>query len=91
MPERQLPNIDYEDLQKITTKEGRKYDKIKSYILQRNGADLDAKVIDEKIRLWFEDMVTEIIKSPESFDRTRNINFMELFNSLTTESKNEGQ
>jgi hypothetical protein len=81
-----LPNIDYHRLTgKIITAQEKpigKYGNIKNYLRERGGADIDDATLDKKMRTFFEDLITEILKNPTQWDRTRNINFMELMNYL---------
>lgn len=58
-----------------------KYGNIVNY-LKEKGVEIDEATLDKKLRTFFEDMITEVLKNPTQWDRTRNINFMELFKYL---------
>ena len=78
-----LPNIEYSKLITGQEKPIGKYGNLKNYIKERNDVDIDDATLDKKLRTFFEDLITEILKNPKIFDRTRNINFMELFEYLS--------
>lgn len=78
-----LPTLDYSKL--AQEKPIGKYGNIKNYLRERTGIDVDDATLDKKLRTFFEDLITEILKNPTQWDRTRNINFMELFNYLGEE------
>ena len=81
-----IPDIDYSVLQKLGAEPKSKYHNLSMYITERNGGvQPNEMTLDKKLRTFFEDMISEILKSPEAWDRTRNINFMELFNYLEKE------
>jgi len=80
-----LPNIDYKKLQpKGQEKPVGKYGNLMNY-LKEKGVEVDEATLDKKLRTFFEDMITEVLKNPTQWDRTRNINFMELFKYLGEE------
>ena len=73
-----IPTLDYSRLQpKAGEKPNGKFGNLKNY-LQEQGVE----VCYNKLRSFFEDMITEVLKNPAQWDRTRNINFMELFHYL---------
>ena len=84
-----VPNLDYKMLKTAEDKPVGKYGNLLNYLKQRGGVTIDENTADKKLRTFFEDLITEILKNPEQFDRTRNINLMELFNYL--EGKEEQQ
>jgi len=71
------------------TKPVGKYANLKNYLQERSGVEIDETTLDKKLRTFFEDMITEVLKNPAEWDRTRNVNFMELMNYL--EGQDEGQ
>ncbi len=77
-----IPSLDYSRLKLSQEKPVGKYGNLTNYIKSRDGVDVDDATLDKKLRTFFEDLITEILKNPESFDKTRNINFTELFNYL---------
>ena len=77
-----IPNIDYLKLQVAQEKPVGKYGNLANYLKERSGVDVDDATLDKKLRTFFEDLITEILKNPAEWDRTRNINFMELYNYL---------
>jgi len=84
-----LPNIDYKKLQpKAQEKPVGKYGNLKNY-LKEKGIEIDEATLDKKLRTFFEDMITEVLKNPTQWDRTRNINFMELFKYLGGQDEEE--
>ena len=91
-----MPDIDYKKLAqnanvgvRAQEKPVGKYGNLKNFIKERAGVDIDDNTLDKKLRSFFEDMITEILKSPKDWDRTRNINFMELYNYLQGEGEGE--
>ena len=91
-----LPNLDFTKLGQpadVAVKGGErpvgKYGNLKNFLKERAGIDVDDATLDKKLRSFFEDMITEILKSPKDWDRTRNINFMELYNYLQGEGEGE--
>ena len=77
-----IPNLEYSKLQpKAQEKPVGKYGNLKNY-LHEKGVEIDEATLDKKMRTFFEDMITEVLKNPTQWDRTRNINFMELFKYL---------
>ena len=84
-----VPNLDYKMLKTAEDKPVGKYGNLINYLKERGGVTVDENTADKKLRTFFEDLITEILKNPEQFDRTRNINLMELFNYL--EGKEEQQ
>lgn len=77
-----LPQLDYSKLKIAQEKPVGKYGNLANYIKERSGVDIDDATLDKKLRTFFEDVITEILKNPAEWDRTRNINFMELYNYL---------
>jgi len=77
-----IPTLDYTRLQpKAQEKPVGKFGNLKNY-LKDQGIEVDEVTLDKKLRSFFEDMITEVLKNPAQWDRTRNINFMELFKYL---------
>ena len=74
------PNLDYRslsinllaDMSKAKAPAG-KYEVLIEYLRQRTGGDanLDAAEIDRRMRTWFEDIITEILKNPSSWDQEK--------------------
>ena len=86
-----IPNLDYSFLKIAQEKPVGKYGNLANYIKERNGISIDDATLDKRLRTFFEDMITEILKNPAEWDRTRNINFMELFNYLEEQEKQPEQ
>jgi len=78
-----IPNLDYSKLITGQKKPIGKYGNLKNFLKERDGIDIDDNTLDKKLRTFFEDLITEILKNPSRWDRTKNINFMELFNYLS--------
>ena len=77
-----IPHLDYSKLKIAQTKPVGKYGNLANFLKERSGVSIDDATLDKKLRTFFEDMITEILKNPAEWDRTRNINFMEMFNYL---------
>lgn len=78
-----VPDIDYKLLQKTSQKPTGKYSNMVAYLTERGGGEQpNEAMLDKKMRTFFEDLITEILKNPKGWDRSKNINFMELFNYL---------
>ena len=84
-----IPNLDYSKLKIGQEKPIGKYGNLKNYIKERSGIDIDDATLDKKLRTFFEDLITEILKNPTQWDRSRNINFMELFKYLSGQDEEE--
>ena len=68
-----------------------KYGNLANFLQERSGVSIDDQTLDKRLRTFFEDLITEILKNPAEWDRTRNINFMELFNYLEEQEKQPEQ
>ncbi len=76
------PQLDYRTLQmglmsklaKSRAPEG-KYSALLEYLRQRTGGavPLDAAEVDRRIRTWFEDIITEILKNPAAWDAVQQL------------------
>jgi hypothetical protein len=77
-----LPNLNYLKLTNAAEKPVGKYANLRNYIMETTGVNIDDMTLDKKLRTFFEDLITEILKNPADWNRTRNINFMELFKYL---------
>jgi len=81
-----VPDIDYKLLQKTSQKPTGKYSNMVAYLTERSGGEQpNEAMIDKKMRTFFEDLISEILKNPKGWDRSKNINFIELFNYLGEE------
>jgi len=86
-----IPSLDYSKLQpKAQEKPIGKYGNMVNY-LKEKGVDVDEATLDKKLRTFFEDLITEVLKNPAQWDRTRNINFMEMFKYLSGEDQGQEQ
>jgi hypothetical protein len=71
-----LPGLDYKALQFAhldQIKKGRatpmgRFENLAIYLKDRSGKEQDAAELDRRLRTFFEDMITRILKSPDSFD-----------------------
>jgi hypothetical protein len=84
-----LPELDYrflqmESLKKVAARQSPmgKYENLALYLKDRTGKPIDVAEIDRKMRTFFEDMITRIVKSPEDFDRDVTIDGKVLMNFL---------
>jgi hypothetical protein len=86
-----IPNLDYSILKISQVETVGKYGNLANYLKERSGVSINDASLDKRLRTFFEDMITEILKNPADWDRTRNINFMELFKYLEEQEKQPEQ
>jgi hypothetical protein len=86
-----IPHLDYSKLKKAQVETVGKYGNLANYLKERSGVSINDASLDKRLRTFFEDMITEILKNPAEWDRTRNINFMELFNYLEEQEQGKGR
>ena len=94
------PQLDYRVLQmglmdrlaKSRAPEG-KYEALLEYLRQRTGGtvNLDAAEVDRRIRTWFEDIITEILKDPASWDAAQQLQGTALMDYLAGAKAPEGK
>ena len=85
-----LPDLDYRSLQFANLdriKQGRstplgRFENLAIYLKSRSGKDQDAAELDRKMRTFFEDMISRILKSPQEFDADVEINGKALMDFL---------
>lgn len=85
-----LPDLDYRALQFArldSIKRGRstplgRFENLANYLKERTGLEQDAAELDRRMRTFFEDMITRVLKSPADFDRDVEINGKALMNFL---------